>query len=344
MKNKKPLRKKLNKLRQAKFLRWLLKPRVETVIVFFVVLIGVFFLGLFLTGVQVASDKPEPFPISVDSRNRMIVENTEVENYFNVYVAGEEPALGKLSWLGRLSNKLGVDLWPQYLANPLSRKVVILPGERREQVAEHFARILGWDKAEEQKFLDLVASSTPELTEGKYYPDSYLVEKTASPEDMANIINQAFVSEVLDRYPSRLEKKVPLEEALIIASILEREAYDFEDMRLISGVIWNRLFVGMNLQLDATLQYAKGSLPYGPWWPQVVPADKYIDSPYNTYENEGLPPGPIANPSIETILAALNPVATDCLFYFHNRKAEFFCSPTYEGHVELLRQEYGRGR
>jgi len=319
-------------------------PRVETVIVFFVVLAVVFLLGLFVTGSRIGSDKPEPFPISVDSRNQMIVESTEVDKYFDIHVAGSDPSLGKLSWLGKISNKLGVERWPQYLANPLSRTVVILSGERREQVSNHFARVLGWNKEEEQIFLDLVSSSSPAMVEGKYYPGSYLVEKSISPEAMAGIINDAFANEILARYPNRLEKKVSLEEALVIASILEREAYDFEDMRLISGVIWNRLFLGMNLQLDATLQYAKGSLPYGTWWPKVVPADKYIDSPYNTYENEGLPPTPIANPSVESVLAALNPVETECIFYFHNRQAEFFCSPDYEGHVKLLKQEYGQGK
>ena len=145
-------------------------------------------------------------------------------------------------------------------------------------------------------------------------------------------------------FPEEIAEKVPLEDALAIASLLEREAYDFEDMRYISGIIWNRLFADMKLQLDATLQYAKGTKSPSSWWPRVVPADKYIVSPYNTYAHEGLPPTPIANPSIDAIVAALNPRKTNCMFYFHDRQSNFHCAETYEEHVELLKQHYGRGR
>ena len=112
-------------------------------------------------------------------------------------------------------------------------------------------------------------------------------------------------------------------------------------MRYISGVIWNRLFIDMPLQIDATLQYARGTPGNNrTWWPVPVPRDKYIDSPYNTYQNIGLPPEPISNPSVDAIIAALNPRATDCLFYFHDTHGNFHCTATYEEHVELLREYY----
>jgi UPF0755 protein len=125
-------------------------------------------------------------------------------------------------------------------------------------------------------------------------------------------------------------------------------------MRIISGIIWNRLFNNMNLQIDATLQYAKASEPDGKtsqrgevagnWWPAVLPKDKYIKSPYNTYENPGLPPGPIATPSVAAVLAALNPVPTSCLYYFHDANGVFHCSDTYVEHVALLKEYYGQGK
>jgi UPF0755 protein len=101
----------------------------------------------------------------------------------------------------------------------------------------------------------------------------------------------------------------------------------------------------MPLQLDATLQYAKaGASGEKNWWPVPKPADKFIKSPYNTYANEGLPPGPIANPSAAAVLAALNPHPTDCIFYFHDRNEGYHCSLTYEEHVRKLKIHYGRGR
>ncbi len=168
--------------------------------------------------------------------------------------------------------------------------------------------------------------------------------RKAAPDVVIPLITDRFKNEVLSRYGSDVEDIVPLNEALTIASLLEREAYDFEDMRLIAGVIWNRLFIDMNLQIDATLQYAKGSEPTEPWWPRVVPSDKYIASVYNNYKNSGLPPAPIANPSLDSILAALNPRKTDCMYYFHDRHAGFHCAKTYAEHVTLLKQYYGQGK
>jgi UPF0755 protein len=156
------------------------------------------------------------------------------------------------------------------------------------------------------------------------------------------ILQREFTDSVLNRYTEEIEHTVPLADALIIASLIEREASDFQNMREISGVIWNRLFIDMPLQLDASLQYVKADNPYEPnWWPRVRPDDKFIDSDFNTYQNTGLPPEPIANPSVEAIVAALNPIATKCLFYFHSRSREYYCSETYAEHKEKLKEVYG---
>jgi len=121
------------------------------------------------------------------------------------------------------------------------------------------------------------------------------------------------------------------EQVVTIASLIQREAAGKRDMRLISGIIWNRLLLNMPLQIDATLQYVNGD--DGKWWPRVKPEDKKIDSPYNTYKNEGLPPGPIASPGIEALEAAMNPAKTDCVFYLHDKAKNIHCSDNYEGHL-----------
>ena len=116
-------------------------------------------------------------------------------------------------------------------------------------------------------------------------------------------------------------------------------------MRLISGIIWNRLFMNMNLQIDATVQYAKANnRAVSSWWPKVLPADISRKSPYNTYLHSGLPPTPIANPSVASVLAALNPKSTSCLFYFHDSMGQFHCTDTYAAHVALLKKYYGQGK
>jgi UPF0755 protein len=132
------------------------------------------------------------------------------------------------------------------------------------------------------------------------------------------------------------KNKINIDTAVRIASIIQREAAGKQDMNLISGVIWNRLFKGMSLDMDATLQYAKGTSTN--WWPQVASKDKNIVSPFNTYQNKGLPPTAISEPSIDAIKAAMNPAKTDCLFYLHDNYRNIHCTVTYAAHVENIQR------
>lgn len=285
------------------------------------------------------------FPIGVNPHKKEIIENPVVPTYFEEHVSVKSESAGThTSWFQKAVGRLALMSWYQNLASLSSRILVIEPGERKEQIAEHFAKILGWNSVEKEEFLHGIESTAPELTDGKFFPGAYTVARGAAPDVVIPLVTDRFKNEVLARYGDDVEAVVPLSDTLIIASLLEREAYDFEDMRLIAGVIWNRLFIDMNLQIDATLQYAKGSTASEPWWPRVKPSDKYIASIYNTYKNSGLPPAPIANPSLDSILAALNPRKTDCMYYFHDRKAGFHCSKTYQEHVASLKQYYGQGK
>lgn len=329
-------------------------------ICFLVFSVGVIGFGYFVLKGRIISQVPDvtapaieevtevasaQFPVGVDMQTEEIIENPKVDTYFYTYVSSKkDDTSAHTSWLPRIFGKLALMNWYQNLASLSTRILVVESGERKEEVASHFSKILNWDKNAEEEFLASIVWATPELADGKFFPGSYVVARGATPAEVAPLIIDRFKSEVLARYGTEVESRVPLAQALIVASLLEREAYDFEDMRHISGVIWNRLFTDMRLQIDATLQYAKGSKPSQPWWPKVIPNDKYIASVYNTYKNEGLPPAPIANPSLDAILAALNPTKTDCMYYFHDKHAEFHCSKTYEEHVNLLKQYYGRGK
>lgn len=288
------------------------------------------------------AETPPPFPVSVDPATKTITENPMVDSYFTDSLAAAEST--RNSWWNQVAALFAGKEWYQNLASPVSRIFVVWPGERKEEVTKHIGDILGWSTQDRTQFMELIDSTAPAMTEGKYFPGQYTAHKGATPHDIFTIIDDSFRSEILDRYTPEVETQVPFKDAMIVASLLEREASDFENMREVSGVIWNRLFADMPLQLDATLQYVKGSNPYQPtWWPAIVPTDKYTSSPYNTYQNSGLPPTPISNPSTEAVLAALNPVTTDCLFYFHTRNGTYHCSETYREHVSKLRSIYGRG-
>jgi cell division protein YceG involved in septum cleavage len=284
------------------------------------------------------------FPIGVDPLEESIIENPLVDTYFAKHITVRPKKTPRDGWFHQVLAMLTQYDWYQNLASPISRILVVDSGERREEVLRNFSQILKWTDEEELTFATLVAGSSPNIPEGKFTPGHYVVNKDATPEEVAHLILEQFDSQVLSRYPEKLQEVVSIEDALTLASILEREAYDFEDMRYIAGVVWNRLFIGMDLQIDATLQYAKANGPSATWWPTVVPADKYINSPFNTYQNEGLPPTPIANPSTEAILAALNPKKTDCIFYFHDAEGGFHCNATYDAHVAELKEYYGKGR
>lgn len=289
------------------------------------------------------------FPVTVNPIARTITEDPDVE----LLLAEDNPQLTAavatagdvFAWLAS-----SIATLPPYqiLASAVGADttlVTIRAGYREEEVAAAFGKTLGWSTAERTAFLKQVHATPPTMSEGEFVPGTYLVPTNAEGEDVKALLNERFAKDILARYSTSTAEIVPLDDALTIASMLERETRDPAEMRLISGIIWNRLFTGMNLQIDATLQYAKANTTNTKsWWPPVVPNDKYIKSPYNTYRNGGLPPGPISNPSTEAVIAALNPKKTDCLFYFHDSKGGFHCSPTYEGHVKMLKAKYGQGK
>jgi UPF0755 protein len=115
---------------------------------------------------------------------------------------------------------------------------------------------------------------------------------------------------------------------------VEREAKKEEDRPLIASVYLNRLKKGMKLEADPTIQYAKGN------WQPITEAEYHsVDSPYNTYRYAGLPPGPIANPGLASILAVLQPAKTDFLYFFHTKSGETIYSMTNAEH-EKKKQKY----
>lgn len=284
------------------------------------------------------------FPVGVNFATKKINEDPLLDWYVGEHLSIDTGDTKRQKFIGKFLAEVVKLGWYQNLASSVSRILVIYSGERKEEIAANFASILKWDEENKNLFIDYIAQAEPALVEGKFFPGRYVVPLDASPELVADLVYANFSGEILSRYSSEVEASVPLADALTIASLLEREAYDFTDMRIISGVIWNRMFIDMPLQLDASLQYARGSSASEKmWWPVPLPKDKFIDSPFNTYQNEGLPPSPIANPSLEAVIAALNPRVTDCMFYFHGPKGAFYCTNTYEEHVAKLKEIYGQG-
>lgn len=165
--------------------------------------------------------------------------------------------------------------------------------------------------------------------EGYLFPDTYLVAKDAEISSIISMLKNTFNKKIESIGMSPNDNK--LNNIVIIASLIEREALKDNEKPMISSVIHNRLDDGMALDIDATLQYIKGKTG-DKWWSVPTASDKALNSLYNTYKYAGLPPGPISNPGIEAIKAAANPANSDYYFYIHDNDGNVHFAETLSEH------------
>lgn len=226
---------------------------------------------------------------------------------------------------------------------PYQKWVVIPPAKRKEQVALILKRALDWP---EEKMIEFIKIAK----EGWLYADTYLIntdyDAQQTYQKLFNSFNENFDSAL---QKSLLEKNIRLDTAIKFASLIEREYGSEEDRAIIAGIIWNRLNKGMRLEIDATVQYALTSQNLEEtdykisdtfdFWPRVTSQDlRSISSPYNTYLNKGLPPGPICTPSIASVRAVAFPAETDALYYLHSSDKQIHTARTYKEHLENIRK------
>jgi UPF0755 protein len=173
--------------------------------------------------------------------------------------------------------------------------------------------------------------------EGFLFPDTYRLPKTATADKIVSIMLQTWS----ERIPAELRAKaadqgLTLYEAITLASIVEREAVLRDEQPIIAGVYLNRIAVGMYLQSDPTVQYAKGLDPTtGRWWNPMIQEEAItVVSPYNTFLNSGLPPSPICNPGAGAIRAVLEPEPSDYLFFYAKGDGSHAFAVTYEEHLQ----------
>jgi UPF0755 protein len=216
-------------------------------------------------------------------------------------------------------------------AEPYMKWVVVPEGERKEQIADMLAQELDWSNQTKNEFLNEYASKGTDYKEGIYFPDTYLLPKDETGGQIAERFIAHFQEKFAPLYPQFTKQNVRWPTAIKIASLVEREAANENDMPLIAGIIWNRLLQNMKLDIDATIQYARGDIGNGYWAP-LISGDTKMNSPYNTYLHAGLPPTPISNPGLPAIEAVLNPAKTKCLYYIHDKDGVIHCAITYAEH------------
>ncbi len=153
--------------------------------------------------------------------------------------------------------------------------------------------------------------------EGYLFPDTYRVPPRFNAADFIDLMLKTFDARFTPQMrQAAAAKGWTIHEVVTLASIVEREAVVASERPIIAGVFINRLEAGMKLDADPTVQYALGYQGEGMWWKTpLLLEDLEIDSPYNTYLNAGLPPGPICNPGLASIQAVLEPAETDYLYF-----------------------------
>ncbi len=216
-------------------------------------------------------------------------------------------------------------------------RLTVLEGWRSEEIAEALSEKGITDGNE---FLSIVRERD---LEGKLYPSTYLFSENTPAQKVVAEMTAQYEQRILPlflKYPSKLSEK----EILTLASIVEREAIHHDERPKIAAVYLNRLKIGKRLEADPTVQYALGfNTKENRYWKKgLTYKDLKTKSPYNTYRNAGLPPGPICNPSYESILGVLNPEPNfDNLYFVADNTGRHVFSPTFDQHKRNIRRIRG---
>lgn len=164
--------------------------------------------------------------------------------------------------------------------------------------------------------------------EGYLFPDTYYIDKTDNAESIINKMLANFNNKLTPELRAEIKKQnKTIFEIVTMASVIEKEVRTLEDKKIVSGILWKRMASGMRLQVDATILYAEDKVGL-----KIYTKDTQINSPYNTYRVDGLPLGPISNPGIDSIMAAIYPTKTSYYYYLSAPDGTTIFSRTLEEH------------
>ena len=212
-------------------------------------------------------------------------------------------------------------------------------------VKEIAARLANLDLVDKDEFLKAAANFAPYdymrkrrdvffATEGFLFPETYSVENDVEVDELLTLMTKTFDEKLTPTMRTQAEKLgLSVYDLITLASLVEREVRFPEDRPIVAQVFLKRLKLNMPLQTDATLQYLMDTPKE-----DVSIEDTQIDSPYNTYQHLGLPPGPIASPGMDAIEAVLHPADTDYLYFVADRSGHNHYANTYEEHMNLVNQ------
>lgn len=210
--------------------------------------------------------------------------------------------------------------------------ITIIEGMRKEEVAQIISKNLNIPESEFLKY----------AKEGYLFPDTYLIPKDATAESVIQILEANFNRKLSEELKKKARERVlTVDQVVILASLVEREAKFDEDRKKVASVLLKRLDERMKLDIDATVQYVLGYQPNEKqWWKrELTLTDLDVTSLYNTYRNAGLPPGPIASPGLASIVAVVNgDKNTPHLYYVSDSTGRLHFARTLEEHNENIRK------
>lgn len=326
---------------------------MKKLLLILIILFILFILSSFFFPINYFSDKEQDFIVEKGQGAKEISLNLKQDGLirwpflfkFYVFILGEESNLKAGKYLFSRSMNIPNIVKDIVSGNSVANEMVVKEGWDIRDIAwylenqglfqaEELFELIGFpaqtsdakDFSRRFSFLD----DKPEdiSLEGYLFPDTYDISYGDSLENI--------VIRMLNNFEDKLEQELVEEiesqdkslfEIITMASLLEKELITFEDKKIASGLLWKRIEIGMPLQVDATVNYVTGK---NSRW--VATIDTKKDSPYNTYKYKGLPLGPISNPGIESIKAALYPEESPYLYYLSTHERETIFSKTLEEH------------
>jgi UPF0755 protein len=195
-----------------------------------------------------------------------------------------------------------------------------IEGERASHVAENAALELTDFNALE--FMRLASTS-----EGKLFPETYRIPKDFTEAELLELMLDTYENNMAPLRTQIASMDITESEVVTLASIIEREANSINSMKMVAGILQNRLSIGMGLQVDASMEYILDK-PLS----ELTAADLKMDTPYNTYLYRGLTPTPIGNPGLDAIKAVLEPIPSSNMFYITGDDGNFYYAKDFEGH------------
>lgn len=208
---------------------------------------------------------------------------------------------------------------------PLTR-ITFIEGMTLREDAEHVTEVLPGISAED--FLSAAGAQ-----EGYLFPDTYFFQPSVDATDIVTAMRSNFNTKIASISGAISASGHSLSDIVTMASLVEKEARTSADRRMVAGILWNRVRLGMPLQVDAVFGYIFNRATYAP-----SIADLAVKSPYNTYLHAGLPPGPIDNPSLTSLEAAATPMKTNYLYYLTGKDGLMHYATTYAQHQANLRR------